>query len=378
MRNHRIDLLRGVSILLVLFHHFNIAYPLKDTIMAAVVGWPAIRAVARNGNYGVTIFFVISGFLITSNAIRRWGGLDQIRLSSFLALRAGRIIPCVALLLLMVNLLAAAEISIFQNSGAGSSPLSLWIVNLAGLTSWMNVLIAQHGWVNYPLGVLWSLSVEEMFYLLFPLSCLLLRRTRRLLLFWGILILAGPLYRLAHQGDEGGFLYAYLACFDGIAIGCCAAVAAAHASFPKLTRRWVRALLTGAMGLLYLSWPIGQSNVLGVTAMSVATALLLLGVQTEHAEAPRSHATGLLSVVAACGRLSYEIYLFHLVVLGLIRTAYPPVIAAGDDRVWLMGAYFLLSLGLGAAIARAYTEPLNRLTRQWAESRSPRARTLDG
>ncbi|CAO3438488.1 acyltransferase family protein [Azospirillum endophyticum] len=381
-RNRRIDLLRGVSILLVLFHHFNIAYPLKDTALATAVGWSSIRAVARNGNYGVTIFFVISGFLITSNAIRRWGRLEHIRLPGFYALRAGRIVPCVVLLLLMVNLLAAAGIPIFQNRGGGQSPVPLWIVNLAALTSWMNVLIARHGWVNYPLGVLWSLSVEEMFYLLFPVSCLLLRRKRLLLLFWALVILAGPLYRLLHQGDEGGFLYAYLACFDGIAIGCCAAVAAAHASFPLLARPWVRAALTGAMGLLYLSWPIGQSNGLGVSAMSVATALLLLGASTARLEEPPTRATEpvsvvgsvVVSVLAACGRLSYELYLFHLVVLGLIRTAYPPAIAAGDERIWLMGAYVLLSLGLSAAIARGYTEPLNRAVRRWVEARSVQVR----
>ncbi|MBB5541671.1 peptidoglycan/LPS O-acetylase OafA/YrhL [Paraburkholderia fungorum] len=69
-RNARIDMIRGVSILLVLFHHFNIAYRLNDTFLAQVFGWDAVRAVARNGNYGVTMFFVISGYLITSNAGR--------------------------------------------------------------------------------------------------------------------------------------------------------------------------------------------------------------------------------------------------------------------------------------------------------------------
>jgi peptidoglycan/LPS O-acetylase OafA/YrhL len=67
-------MIRGVSILLVLFHHFNIAYHLNDTTLARVFGWDAVRAVARNGNYGVTMFFVISGYLITSNADRRWSG----------------------------------------------------------------------------------------------------------------------------------------------------------------------------------------------------------------------------------------------------------------------------------------------------------------
>ena len=66
MRNYKIDILRGVSILLVLLHHFNIPYKLHDTwLVISVFGEPLSTLIARNGNYGVTMFFVISGFLIT-------------------------------------------------------------------------------------------------------------------------------------------------------------------------------------------------------------------------------------------------------------------------------------------------------------------------
>ena len=71
LRNGRIDMTRGVSILLVLLHHFNIAYPLDGTTLSRVFGWGAVYAVLRNGNYGVTMFFVVSGYLITGNALRR-------------------------------------------------------------------------------------------------------------------------------------------------------------------------------------------------------------------------------------------------------------------------------------------------------------------
>ena len=91
------------------------------------------------------------------------------------------------------------------------------------------------------------------------------------------LIVAGPLYRLASQGEAGAYLYGYAACFDAIAMGCCAAVLARRGRFAVLGRPAVRAIIGAAMAGLYLAWPIGQSNVLGTTAMAFGTALLLLG-----------------------------------------------------------------------------------------------------
>jgi len=145
-RNPRIDTLRGVSILLVLLHHFNIAYVLRDTAIGDIFGWAAVHAAARNGNYGVTVFFVISGYLITSNALRRWGSLGAIDVRTFYVSRIARIMPCLLLVLALVNGLAAADVPIFRNHAPLGVQVSFWLVNLASLTFWMNVLIGKYGW----------------------------------------------------------------------------------------------------------------------------------------------------------------------------------------------------------------------------------------
>ena len=229
-RNGQIDVLRGVSILLVLLHHFNIAYELDDTFVSRLFGWGSIHAVVRNGNYAVTMFFVISGFLITSNAQARWGDLRRIDARTFYGLRIARIVPCLLLLLAVVNALAGAGLDMFGNHSESGPPVSFWLVDLASLTFWMNVLMATPaGWVNYVLGVLWSLSVEEVFYLSFPVACLVLRRPAFLAAFWAVFVVVGPVWRSFHQDDEAQFLYAYLASFDAVAIGCCTALLARRA-----------------------------------------------------------------------------------------------------------------------------------------------------
>ncbi|MCU1740768.1 MULTISPECIES: acyltransferase family protein [Pseudomonas] len=369
LRNARIDLIRGVSIFLVLFHHFNIAYHLNDTTLASVLGWDAVRAVARNGNYGVTMFFVISGYLITSNANRRWPGLVGMSAWAFYGLRIARIVPCLLLLILTINVLALAGVTIFQNTPSTATPVSFWTVNLASLTFWMNVLISARGWVNYPLGVLWSLSVEEVFYLSFPMLCLALRRESLLLAFWGVIIIVGPFYRFAHQGDEEGFLYDYFACFDGIAIGCCTALLAKRMPMRGLVAKGLQALTLAAMTFLYLYWPIGQANVLGVTAMALGTAVLLLGAHHRPSDLVRQR-TRLLVGLGWFGRLSYELYLFHLIVLGAMRTIFPPSVVVGNEKILLLAVFFLLSAALSAAVGRFYAEPLNRSIRRFVARRT--------
>ena len=66
------------------------------------------------------------------------------------------------------------------------------------------------------------------------------------------------------------------------------------------------------------------------------------------------------------GRLSYELYLFHLIVLGLLRTAWPPRAMQGDVKLLLLAAFLLLSAGLAYGIAHFFAEPLNRRLRAGA------------
>lgn len=77
-RNARIDFLRGAAIACVLILHFTLAFGLVNSPLGDLLGADAIKAIAFNGNYGVTIFFVISGYLITSGIVKRWGSLRQI------------------------------------------------------------------------------------------------------------------------------------------------------------------------------------------------------------------------------------------------------------------------------------------------------------
>jgi len=76
-RSSLVDALRGISILLGMLFHFDMYYHLRTNDLARSLGLGhVITLIARNGYFGVTMFFVISGFLITSTSLHRYGACE--------------------------------------------------------------------------------------------------------------------------------------------------------------------------------------------------------------------------------------------------------------------------------------------------------------
>src|SRR5579859_4166260 len=140
-RDYRVDFLRGLSILSVLVLHFNIAYRLIESPLGRFLPGPYLRNLVWNGNYGVTVFFAISGYLITSTSMRRFGRLDKVSPRVFYAFRFARIFPSLVLVLAIVSGLALVGVKIFQDN----EHVPLWLADLSVLTFWHNILMAKIG-----------------------------------------------------------------------------------------------------------------------------------------------------------------------------------------------------------------------------------------
>src|SRR3954464_6499632 len=105
-----VDLLRGLAILAVLCNHVNMRLFLADIPYTAGLPHQLVATLFWSGQRGVQIFFAISGFLITSTSIRRWGSLSRVEAPAFYRLRFARIAPLLLLLLLVLSLLHALAV----------------------------------------------------------------------------------------------------------------------------------------------------------------------------------------------------------------------------------------------------------------------------
>jgi peptidoglycan/LPS O-acetylase OafA/YrhL len=100
-----VDTLRGFSILAVIFLHFDIRMRLGGTPIAQNAPPWLFHLLFRNGNNGVSVFFAISGFLITTTSLRRFGALKHLTLRAFYRIRFARIAPLLLIVLLALSIL---------------------------------------------------------------------------------------------------------------------------------------------------------------------------------------------------------------------------------------------------------------------------------
>lgn len=357
-----VDALRGLSVLLVVLHHIHLRFVLNKF---DVDGWlPRIpnQVLFWSGYYAVITFFVISGFLITRLSLGRWGTLGNVHIGRFYQMRIARIIPCLLLVLAVLSVLHLAGATGFTiKPERASLGRALW----AALTFHINWLEGRHGYLPGGWDVLWSLSVEEAFYLLFPLVCLFVRSERLLILPLIVLIVKGPMNRTLLVDHDPWGSYAYLSCMDGIAFGCLGALACARQRFSDRT---LRALLAigATMAVVIVVFYNEEEHQglsrfgLNITVLEAGIAMMLVALGSGIGNRALSAGTGW---IRAIGRCSYEIYLFHMpVVLGLMalfKWVHP---AAPMIPVWYTGM-LVLSMLVGGVIAKVFSEPLNRRLR---------------
>jgi peptidoglycan/LPS O-acetylase OafA/YrhL len=305
-----LDGLRAVAVFLVIFYHFGFEH--------------------IPGGYGVVMFFVLSGFLITWLLLKEQGRTGTISLTGFYRRRSLRIFPAfVVYWIALVGLLVLT-----------GRPVN-WPHAWSALLYVSNYYNAILGDPNTGFSHTWSLAIEEQFYLLWPFAFLLLRNSGERLARWiAGSIIAVWVYRCVLVygfGVDQGYLYAaFDTRVDALMVGCLLAVVLHRGLFERfwtvVTSHPLLPLLTIgviALGIFGGSLvPVARyRDVLGFAVVPPLMAVLIVQL-IGLSDSPLWRWTQ-SAPSAFLGRISYPLYLWHQLTLGPVRNRlgeYPVVV----------------------------------------------------
>jgi peptidoglycan/LPS O-acetylase OafA/YrhL len=336
---------------------------LRALAIAIVIWGHAALPGVIPGSAGVTIFYFLSGYLITTLLRREADDIGRISITRFSLRRVLRIQPPLYVVLLVVILISLAQLI--------PNRMTFWGA-FSGATFWQNYYIIAAGRDGLPAGMnaLWSLAVEEHYYLVFPVLYLLLRRLLPNRLHQaGVLalvclgILAWRSWLVFHDASYDRVYLATDTRADAILWGSVLALSMNPADdLPQPARRWPWALLAVVCFAAFCGVARLPESVV-MSAGYTVQSLLLAGVFVGVVRAPTSLPGLALGwrPIAFTGVLSYGLYLVHRPILELAAQHVP-----GPRPVQLAVALILMAaaaLGLHLAVEKPSVRLRQRLQR---------------
>jgi peptidoglycan/LPS O-acetylase OafA/YrhL len=340
--NAALDGLRAVAILAVVAQH---------------AGIPGL-----SGYHGVTLFFVISGYLITRLLLKEHDRSGSIRLARFYVRRFARLGP--ALVVVVAATWAWLAIT-------GEPPSSYWGGILGSLTYTTDLIqaLAGNGSVGHYFQWSWSLGVEELFYLVWPISLLLLAKWHRFaaattVLITGIVACWVLRAFLISEGtNHNRFYFAPDTNADALLLGALLALVLVRSPHSRTLR--IAGQIAGPLGLLALIalvWP-HTGNVLSPIDQGALgqAALASAGLVLWMATSPTGRMAAMFSTrpLVFIGKLSYGIYLWNLLSIFILAS----FVHRSPTESWWGTIWFAALIGVAYLSWRFIETPLRT---RWA------------
>jgi peptidoglycan/LPS O-acetylase OafA/YrhL len=334
----------------VAFPHQPALDGVRAIAVLAVLGYHFAISAADGGFIGVDIFFVLSGFLITTLLVLERRGTDRVNLLGFWARRIRRLLPALLLLLVFVAAYAVLAAPSEQIDRIRSDGLA----TLFYVENWH---LAFANPVASPLTHTWSLAIEEQWYLIWPPLFLLLAwilRGRNRLLFLAALALAAlSALDMAVLGETRRAYYGTDARVQALLLGAALAFLMQFAPGPARRASRFGLEIVGIVGLLVLGafvlHPVGWMSRGGYLLVALAS-VALIAAATQR-DSPLLRPVLSWKPLVAVGLISYGVYLYHFVVvlwLNSSRTGLGPVPLAALRFVVTMAiataSYFLVEM----------------------------------